>query len=516
MRANLFDAALFDRDGTLIEDVPYNGDPDRVVPIPGAREALDRLRAAGLKLGVVSNQSGVGRGLLQPRQVEAVNRRVAELLGPFDTWHTCLHRDDEGCRCRKPAPGMIVAAAHDLGVPVHRCVMVGDIGSDVRAGEAAGATAILVPRPRTRREEVRAATVVCRSIGEAVDRILALQELVRGERRRGGKLLAVRADSAGDVLQTGPALRALAAGSEEVTLLAGPLGQDAARLLPGVREVLVWPMPWIEADPAPVDRTELKTMVKRLEHLEFDEAVVFTSFHQSPLPAALMLRLAGVPRISAISVDYPGSLLDVRHQVPDDLPEPVRALSLAAAAGFPLPVGDTGRLQVTRPGLRRLPGRVIVHAGARADARAVPVGLAREVVKLLASKGYEVVVTGSAEESERAAQISGGAGLDLGGRTTFVQLADLIGGAACVVTGNTGAAHLAAAQDTPVVSLYAPTVPFGWWGPYGTPRIRLGDPDAPCRDTRARDCALPGHPCLAALDPAEVVEAVETLLGEKQ
>jgi hypothetical protein len=79
-------AVLLDRDGTLIRDVPYNGDPAKVVPMPGAREALDRLRAAGVRLAVVSNQSGVARGLITPEQVDAVNARVEELLGPIGPW----------------------------------------------------------------------------------------------------------------------------------------------------------------------------------------------------------------------------------------------------------------------------------------------------------------------------------------------------------------------------------------------------------------------------------------------
>src|SRR4051794_24515334 len=89
--ATLFDAVLFDRDGTLVDDVPYNGDPVLVRPVPGAREALDRLRSAGLKLGVVTNQSAVARGICGPDDVAAVNARVEELLGPFDTWQVCPH-----------------------------------------------------------------------------------------------------------------------------------------------------------------------------------------------------------------------------------------------------------------------------------------------------------------------------------------------------------------------------------------------------------------------------------------
>src|SRR3954463_14430660 len=82
----LTDAVLFDRDGTLVRDVPYNGNPDAVVVMPGARQALDRLRADGLRIGVVTNQSGIARGLLTRAQVDAVNARVEELLGPFDSW----------------------------------------------------------------------------------------------------------------------------------------------------------------------------------------------------------------------------------------------------------------------------------------------------------------------------------------------------------------------------------------------------------------------------------------------
>ena len=106
----LFDAVLFDRDGTLIEDVPFNGDPARVRPMPGAREALDRLRAAGLRLGVVTNQSGWRVAYSPLDQVRRVNARVEELLGPFDTWQMCPHDDGDGCRCRKPAPGIGDAA----------------------------------------------------------------------------------------------------------------------------------------------------------------------------------------------------------------------------------------------------------------------------------------------------------------------------------------------------------------------------------------------------------------------
>jgi histidinol-phosphate phosphatase family protein len=166
------DLVLFDRDGTLVHDVPYNGDPGAVVPVDGARDALDRLRSEGIAVGLITNQSGVARGLLEPAQVRAVNERVAELLGPFSTIQICTHGPADDCGCRKPAPGMVLAAARELGVRPDRCAVVGDIGSDVRAGLAAGARAVLVPTPATLPDEVELAPDVATDLLEAVERLL--------------------------------------------------------------------------------------------------------------------------------------------------------------------------------------------------------------------------------------------------------------------------------------------------------------------------------------------------------
>jgi HAD superfamily hydrolase (TIGR01662 family) len=167
------DLVLFDRDGTLVHDFPYNGDPAWVRPVDGAKEALDRLRARGVRIGVVSNQSGVARGLITRDQVDACMDRLAELLGPFDTVQVCPHGPDDGCTCRKPAPGMVKAACAELDVDPARCVVIGDIGADVEAAEAAGAMGILVPTPVTRREEVAAAAHRADSLTAAVADVLA-------------------------------------------------------------------------------------------------------------------------------------------------------------------------------------------------------------------------------------------------------------------------------------------------------------------------------------------------------
>jgi HAD superfamily hydrolase (TIGR01662 family) len=157
-------AVLFDRDGTLIHDVPYNTDPAAVRPVAGVKQALDRLRDLGIPIGMVSNQSGVARGLISPKQLEQVNARVMQLLGPFDVLCVCVHAEHDGCGCRKPAPGLVHAAAAQLGVPVHRCVVIGDIGADVTAAAAAGARGILVPNARTRHAEVLAVRMAMRTV----------------------------------------------------------------------------------------------------------------------------------------------------------------------------------------------------------------------------------------------------------------------------------------------------------------------------------------------------------------
>jgi HAD superfamily hydrolase (TIGR01662 family) len=171
---------LFDRDGTLVDDVPYNGDPSLVRPVAGAREALDRLRSAGVRVGIASNQSGVARGLLAAHEVAAVNQRIVELLGPFDTVHWCPHGPDDGCGCRKPATGMLDAAARRLEVHSTSCAFVGDIGTDVEAGLAAGMRTILIPTPVTEGDEVRRAPEVASSLSEAVDALLGGRRLRSG------------------------------------------------------------------------------------------------------------------------------------------------------------------------------------------------------------------------------------------------------------------------------------------------------------------------------------------------
>ncbi|EIE98171.1 glycosyltransferase family 9 protein [Saccharomonospora glauca] len=336
-----------------------------------------------------------------------------------------------------------------------------------------------------------------------------------------GRVLVARLDNIGDVLLAGPAVRAVAAHADHVVLLAGPRGRAGAELLPGVDEIVEWCAPWIDPEPPALTEASVDALVKQIRDLRLDAAFVLTSFHQSPLPLALVLRLAGVPWIGAISDDYPGSLLDLRHRVDGDPPESERALSLVTAGGFTLPEGDDGTLAVRRPlpDTRALTGPdpfVVVHPAASVPARQPTWERTAAVVSALAEAGHRVILTGAPSERHLTARVAlaadsrAGRVVDLGGATSLAELAAVLAAARVVVAPNTGPAHLAAAVGTPVVSLFAPVVPSARWAPYGVPSVVLGDRDAPCKGTGARRCPVPNHPCLA-IDPADVVEAVEAL-----
>jgi histidinol-phosphate phosphatase family protein len=148
-------AVFLDKDGTIIEDVPYNVDPSAMVFTPGAAEALRQLHAAGYRLIVVSNQSGVARGLFPVAALDAVETRLAEMLAEAGAvltgFYFCPHHPEGSvaayavpCDCRKPAPGLIYRAGQEHGIDLAESWFVGDILNDVEAGRAAGCRTILI------------------------------------------------------------------------------------------------------------------------------------------------------------------------------------------------------------------------------------------------------------------------------------------------------------------------------------------------------------------------------------
>jgi heptosyltransferase III len=333
--------------------------------------------------------------------------------------------------------------------------------------------------------------------------------------------LVARLDNVGDVLMAGPAVRAVAASGDPVTFLAGPAGAAAARLLPGVDEVLVFDAAWVSFDPPPVDPAAIDRLVATVASRGVTEAIVLTSFHQSPLPLALLLRQAGVARISATCTDYPGSLLDVRHPYRPELHEVEQSLDLCAAAGHRLPDGDTGELAVALPRSTTGPAApyVVVHPGASVPARGLPAETARSIVSALAASGRHVVLSGSADEEALVRSLTPPerpeAVTTVAGATDLVELAQLLEGADAVICGNSGPAHLAAAVGTPVVEAFAPVVPSHRWSPWGVPHVLLGDLDIACAGCRSRVCPVLGQPCLAPFTVPNVLDALDEVCSPR-
>ena len=346
------------------------------------------------------------------------------------------------------------------------------------------------------------------------------------------RILCVRLDGLGDLLMTGPALRALSesGGGRSVTLLTSSAGAEAASLLPAVDEVITYDAPWMKATPEDRGSEAEERMVARLREGGFDAAVVFTVYSQSPLPAALLLHLADIPLRLAYCRENPYHLLSdwieevepqetVRHEVR-------RHLDLVAQVGA-YPADERLRVE-PRPEAREqveallyevgLSGRrdwIAVHPGATAPSRRYPPELFAQALRLLArEEGLTFVLTGSAGEAELVDRIRNEAKaevIDLAGRLDLHELSALIESAPLLLSNNTGPAHLAAAVGTPVVDLYALTNPQHT--PWQVPS-RVLYRDVPCRFCYRSVCPQGHHACLRGVAPQEVAAAVSDLLWE--
>lgn len=327
------------------------------------------------------------------------------------------------------------------------------------------------------------------------------------------KVLIVRLDSVGDVLLAGPSVAA-AAVEASVHLLVSSIGAPAAHLLPGADRVITFDAPWI-LDPAPaVDGARLDELVAVLADERYDAAAILTSSHQSCLPMAMLLRLAGVRRIAAVSHEYAGRLLDHRIPGDPDLHEVERNLAVLNEFGL-APIEERPRLAITADVPAARPGRVVVHPGAAAPARTLPAERWAEIAGLLAVRGHDVVVTGTASEAALCSNVAAATGwppviIDLDG---LAELAAELGRAEVVVVGNTGPAHLAAAVGRPVVSVFPPTVPFSRWRPWAVRCELVADHDVDCAGCRSRRCPFPVQACLEPVTAERVADAVARLGG---
>lgn len=189
-------AVFVDKDGTLVENLPYNVDPARVVFSAGAPQGAALLTRNGWRLVVVSNQSGVARGYFEESALEGTRSHLDRLLeasgAHLDGFYCCPHHPDGSveeyavaCACRKPAPGLLVRAARELGLDLASSWMVGDILDDIEAGHAAGVRAILVDcgnETEWRRGPLREPDAIVGNFSEAARYIV--REAARGEQER--------------------------------------------------------------------------------------------------------------------------------------------------------------------------------------------------------------------------------------------------------------------------------------------------------------------------------------------
>ena len=362
--------------------------------------------------------------------------------------------------------------------------------------------------------------------------------------RTARRIAAIRLDNLGDVLVTTPAVHAIKQSlpEAEITLLASPVGAQVGRLNPDITDVLVYEAPWMDPwHKLPQDSArELRTLAE-VRARRFDGAIIFTSFRQSPLPAAYLCYLADIPLRHAASIDGPGSLLTTRHKHPERMMHEVeRGLDLVGAIGLTtneqdlvLKVPNEARRQIAAllqsEGLavgatsKRNPARplVVIHPGCSMPARTYPWEMFAEVASLLVEElDASVVLTGASSERELVERVYGrmrpetrDRALRCAGTLPFPAFCALIEAADLTVTNNTGPMHISAAVKTPVVALFALTNPPEQWGPWRVVHRQLYH-EVPCRLCYSRICPY-GHECLRLVTPEMVVEAGAELLADQ-
>lgn len=345
-------------------------------------------------------------------------------------------------------------------------------------------------------------------------------------------ILCVRLDSMGDVLMTTPALKALkgAVPGRKITLLTSKSGAQAAQLIPEIDDVVIYNAPWMKLPLPPADSRGEFSMAARLQQSGFDAAVIFTVYSQSPLPAAFLCHLAGIPLRLAFCRENPYSLLSdwvkdtepelgIRHEVQRqlDLVKTIDCQTEIETLSLQVPPG--GETRVTRKmeklGMQLDQPWIVIHPGATADSRRYPAESFAAAARILSEEhNLQILFTGSRAEVPLVHQIQMGMGISsysLADELDLGELAALIALTPLLVTNNTGPAHIAAAVGTKVVVLYALTNPqhTPWMVP-----SRVLFHDVPCKFCYKSICPEGHKNCLAKVPPQKVVEAALELLEE--
>ncbi len=346
------------------------------------------------------------------------------------------------------------------------------------------------------------------------------------------KLLAIRLDSTGDVLMCSPALRALHEHGHHVTLLTSAAGALAGERIDGVAGVIRWAAPWMKASAA-APAGCVPALAAQLRQQGFDGALIFTSYSQSALPAALLCQMAGIPLRLAHCRENPYQLLthwvresepetQLRHEV--ERQADLVALLGCRPASMRLSVRIDAQDRAAADAALRAAGIdpdsdwILLHPGASAPSRRYPVAHWRAAADWLERHaGMPLVFAGGIDDVERVREIAGdgrpGDGLrwpSLAGRLDFGALAALVEKARVLVACNSAPAHLAAATGTPVVDLYALTNPQH--APWQV-RHRLLYRPVPCHDCYRSICPYGEPRCLAGVEPREILQAVRELTG---
>ena len=330
------------------------------------------------------------------------------------------------------------------------------------------------------------------------------------------RVLAIRLDSIGDLLMTTPALRAIRENVGHLTLLTSPAGAAIAPMIVSVDETIVYAAPWMKASGGMPVADDF-AMIEKLKAQNFDAAVIFTVFSQTPFPAAMLARLAGIPRVLMHARERAYALASdavaetepeggMRHEVQ-------RHLDLVATRGWhpsdtrlSLDIPEDARVSVRARGLPQ--GRwCAVHPGSTAPSRRWPAAyFAEAIANLTRLHGFRVIVTGDSSEQPLCAEVAAAnhSVLDWSGMLSLAELAALIAEAPLLITNNTGPAHIAAAVGTPVVDLYALTNPQHT--PWQVPS-RVLSHDVECRWCFASVCKTGHHLCLRGVTPDQVAAA---------
>ncbi|NLF63813.1 MAG: glycosyltransferase family 9 protein [Chloroflexi bacterium] len=343
-------------------------------------------------------------------------------------------------------------------------------------------------------------------------------------------ILVMRPDNIGDVVMTGPLLRAVrqALPHSRLTLLASPGGAQAAPLLPWLDQVIPERVLWQDLGHLAFDPGREHALIARLQQGRFDAAIILTSFSQSPYPPAFVARLAGIPlRLGASKEREGGLLTHAPPNPPDESHQVERNLQLIEAVGFL--VADR-RLSVRIPAedaasaARRLAAEgmgpdipfILLCPWASCQARTYfPDRFAVAARELATVTGWPVVVSGAPGDRERSKPILSALemrGIDLVGRTTVAELAALVASARLVLANDSLPMHLADALETPAVILYSGTELESQWAPRHGPHRLLRRPTS-CSPCYAFTCPY-NLDCLD-FSPAVVVAEALQLLGAR-